>query len=239
MSKDPENSHPMVDAGATGDPTPALANALPEAGGEEALPEEQPTAPDLGFDGAAEATVMLVDDEPIIVDTLKVFLEDVGYQKFVTTTESTKALDLIANEMPDVVLLDVNMPKVTGLDILNGMRSNEVLKHIPAIILTGATDSATKLVALGLGATDVLGKPVDASELLLRVRNTLKFRRADRPAEPSPVHGALGRSAETFQGGLLPMRLADDRYRSAQADQRQPRHHCRGWPAEVIGSRAG
>ena len=92
---------------------------------------------------------------------------------FIETSDSTCALQLLSEKKPDLVLLDVNMPEVSGLDILNGIRADEALKHIPAIVLTGATDSATKLLALGLGATDVLGKPVDPSELALRVRNTL------------------------------------------------------------------
>ncbi len=125
------------------------------------------------FEATRNATIMLVDDEPIIVEILKSVLEDAGYHRFIETSESTQALALLTANTPDLVLLDVNMPEVTGLDILNGMRGDEVLKHIPAIVLTGATDSATKLLALGLGATDVLGKPVDPSELALRVRNTL------------------------------------------------------------------
>ena len=129
--------------------------------------------PDPRFEATRNATVMLVDDEPIIVEILKSVLEDAGYHRFIETSDSTHALELLTANTPDLVLLDVNMPEVTGLDILNGMRGDEALKHIPAIVLTGAADSATKLLALGLGATDVLGKPVDPSELALRVRNTL------------------------------------------------------------------
>ncbi len=129
--------------------------------------------PDPRFEATRNATVMLVDDEPIIVEILKSVLEDAGYHRFIETSDSTRALELLTANTPDLVLLDVNMPEVTGLDILNGMRGDEALKHIPAIVLTGAADSATKLLALGLGATDVLGKPVDPSELALRVRNTL------------------------------------------------------------------
>lgn len=143
-------------------------NPTPEAAG-----NGENKAPDPRFEATRDATIMLVDDEPIIVDILKSVLEDAGYHNFVETTDSTRALELLNQSKPDVVLLDVNMPEVTGLDILNGMRAEESLKHIPAIVLTGASDSATKLVALGLGATDVLGKPVDPSELSLRVRNTL------------------------------------------------------------------
>jgi diguanylate cyclase (GGDEF)-like protein len=129
--------------------------------------------PDPRFEATRNATIMLVDDEPIIVEILKSVLEDAGYHRFIETSESTQALALLTANTPDLVLLDVNMPEVTGLDILNGMRGDDALEHIPVIVLTGATDSATKLLALGLGATDVLGKPVDPSELALRVRNTL------------------------------------------------------------------
>jgi diguanylate cyclase (GGDEF)-like protein len=125
------------------------------------------------FQATRNATIMIVDDEPIIVEILKSVLEDAGYRSFIETSDSTSALALLADRKPDLVLLDVNMPEVSGLDILNSIRGDELLKHIPAIVLTGATDAATKLLALGLGATDVLGKPVDPSELALRVRNTL------------------------------------------------------------------
>ena len=129
--------------------------------------------PDPRFEATRDATIMLVDDEPIIVEILKSVLEEAGYHRFIETSDSTRALELLRDNTPDLVLLDVNMPEVTGLDILNGMRGDQALEHIPAIVLTGATDSATKLLALGLGAADVLGKPVDPSELALRVRNTL------------------------------------------------------------------
>jgi diguanylate cyclase (GGDEF)-like protein len=121
----------------------------------------------------AQSTIMMVDDEPIILETLQMFLEDAGYGNFITTTEPKKALNMVVLKKPDVVLLDVMMPEITGLEILAQMRSKEALMHIPAIILTSATDPETKLQALELGATDFLAKPVDPSELALRLRNTL------------------------------------------------------------------
>lgn len=120
-----------------------------------------------------QALIMMVDDEPIILETLQMFLEDAGYDNFITTTEPKRALNMVVLKKPDVVLLDVMMPEITGLDILGQMRSKDALKHIPTIILTSATDPETKLQALELGATDFLAKPVDPSELALRLRNTL------------------------------------------------------------------
>lgn len=120
-----------------------------------------------------KATVMMVDDEPTTLEILQAFLEDAGYQNFIATTESPRALDLVANERPDVVLLDLNMPQVNGFEILTTMRADSRFKHIPVIVLTSSNDSETKLKALRLGASDFLAKPVDSSELALRLRNTL------------------------------------------------------------------
>ncbi len=85
------------------------------------------------FEATRNATIMLVDDEPIIVEILKSVLEDAGYHRFIETSESTHALELLTANTPDLVLLDVNMPEVTGLDILNGMRGDEDLQHIASI----------------------------------------------------------------------------------------------------------
>jgi len=119
------------------------------------------------------AKIMLVDDEPINTDVLQSYLEGEGYTNFVTTTDSRLAIDTMHEEKPDVILLDLMMPNVSGFDILRTMRQDEKLKHIPVVILTSSDDAETKLKALQYGAMDFLAKPVDASELALRLRNTL------------------------------------------------------------------
>ena len=119
------------------------------------------------------AKIMLVDDEPINTDVLQTYLEGEGYSNFVTTSESVKAIDIMRAEKPDVVLLDLMMPDVSGFDILTMMRNDKALTYIPVVILTSSDDGETKLKALQLGAMDFLAKPVDASELALRLRNTL------------------------------------------------------------------
>src|ERR1043166_1667658 len=125
------------------------------------------------YEALRDATVVMVDDEPTTIDVLQAFLENEGYRRFVTTSDSTRAMELITNQHPDVVLLDLNMPEVSGFDILRLMRAHNRLRHVPVIVLTSSNDSETKLKALQLGATDFLAKPVDPSELALRLRNTL------------------------------------------------------------------
>ena len=79
----------------------------------------------------------------------------------------------LEQQRPDLLLLDLMMPQVSGFDILKAVREHPKLKHLPVIILTSSSDNKDKLLALDLGATDFLAKPVDPSELRLRVRNTL------------------------------------------------------------------
>lgn len=122
------------------------------------------------------ARVMIVDDEPIMIDVVQIFLEDAGYSHFITTDDSLQAMDLMLNQRPDLLLLDLIMPGKSGFELLAEIRSNPLLRYMPVIVLTAASDAETKLQALELGATDFLSKPVDSSELCLRIRNTLAFK---------------------------------------------------------------
>lgn len=120
-----------------------------------------------------KATIMMVDDESLNLEIIQLHLEEAGYSRFILLDQSVEAMDAILQETPDILLLDLMMPDVTGFQILQYMRANDKLKYVPVIILTSSSDPDDKLRALELGATDFLSKPVDASELLLRVRNTL------------------------------------------------------------------
>ncbi len=134
-------------------------------------------APDSGpggiIPGVEGAKVMIVDDASMTLRLLRNFLEDAGYTKFVTIDRSTEAMHLLLAERPDVLLLDLNMPEVSGFDILAEARAHPETQHLPILILTASDDPDNKLRALELGATDFLAKPVDTSELALRLRNTL------------------------------------------------------------------
>ena len=121
----------------------------------------------------SEAIVMMVDDEPVNIEVIQVHLEEAGYTKFISTSEPLNAVDLLVEHRPDVLLLDLMMPGMSGFDIMVKMATENMLRDIPAIVLTSSKDAATKLKALELGATDFLAKPVDPSELLLRLKNTL------------------------------------------------------------------
>lgn len=121
----------------------------------------------------ADALIMMVDDEVLNIEMTEAFLSEAGYSRLMHTVEPENAISLMREAMPSILLLDLSMPKVSGLDILDMMRADAVLRHIPVIVLTSSTDPNVKLQALSAGAMDFLNKPVDPSELGLRIRNTL------------------------------------------------------------------
>jgi diguanylate cyclase (GGDEF)-like protein len=160
-------------------PTLALAPAAPAARSETGGPAEAAkTATDAEGPLAAlnGSTVMLVDDDPIMIEVVQAYLEEAGYTSFITTSRPTEAMGLFVEKRPDILLLDLMMPEVTGFDILAQVRAHEELRYTPVIILTAESEPAAKLKALELGATDLLTKPVDPSELKLRLRNALAFK---------------------------------------------------------------
>lgn len=117
--------------------------------------------------------IVIVDDEPQHIRTLKHYLGEAGYTNFATTSEASEAAELIRQERPDLVLLDIAMPEISGIDILHVISVDHSLKHVPFIVLTESADREIKQVCLELGVSDFLAKPVDPMDLLPRVRNLL------------------------------------------------------------------
>ncbi|MCZ6829307.1 MAG: EAL domain-containing protein [Gammaproteobacteria bacterium] len=173
------------------------------------------------------ATIMMVDDEPLMLEVLELYLSEEGYWNFVSVSQSTEAMAVLQREIPDIVFLDLVMPEVDGFDILREIRADEATKHLPVIILTSSNDAATKLKALELGATDFLGKPIDSSELALRLRNTLTVKAyQDQLAFYDGLTGLPNRTlfldrlkwsitqADRAETGLSVMNVSLDRFRA-------------------------
>jgi putative two-component system response regulator len=136
---------------------------------------ESPPAPsDAAESEPVESSkIMIVDDEQYNILVVQKYLRDRGFCNLVATCDATQAMAMIDDERPDVLLLDIIMPEVDGLQILQAVRQDRHLCHVPVLILTASAEAEVKLRALELGATDFLAKPVDPSELILRLRNTL------------------------------------------------------------------
>lgn len=152
---------------------PPATNAAPVLAG--SLPPTKPAASIAPRDEQVrKSKIMIVDDEQYNVLVFRKYLESAGYTSFITTSDSTAAIRHVKLDRPDVLLLDIMMPRVSGLDILRELRNDPRCQHLPILVLTASTDSATKQAALELGATDFLIKPLDANDLLPRVRNALQ-----------------------------------------------------------------
>ncbi|MBI3229387.1 MAG: diguanylate cyclase [Burkholderiales bacterium] len=121
--------------------------------------------------------LLLVDDQPTNLHALAAILKADYDLSFATSGEA--ALQLAENELPDLVLLDVILPGISGIEVLRVLRANQKTANIPVILVTAASSEQNEINGLDLGADDYLTKPVQAQILLARVRNILLKKRAE------------------------------------------------------------
>jgi two-component system, OmpR family, alkaline phosphatase synthesis response regulator PhoP len=125
-------------------------------------------------------TILVVDDERKIVDLARDYLEHAGFEVR-TAVDGPSALEVVARDRPDLVVLDLGLPGLDGLDVTRRIRRDS---NLPVIMLTARDDELDKLLGLELGADDYLTKPFSPRELVARVRAVL--RRSDAGALPAP-----------------------------------------------------
>jgi two-component system alkaline phosphatase synthesis response regulator PhoP len=132
-------------------------------------------------------TVLVVDDEPHIVEIVRDYLKQAGY-RVVTTGDGQTALTLARHERPDLVVLDLMLPGgLDGLDVCRSLRQDPGLADVPIIMLTARVEETDKLIGLELGADDYVTKPFSPRELVARVRAVLRRARGHGPP-PGIVH---------------------------------------------------
>ncbi|HEV8470700.1 MAG TPA: response regulator transcription factor [Candidatus Limnocylindria bacterium] len=120
-------------------------------------------------------TILVVDDEPKIVQLARDYLEHAGFA-VVTAHDGRAALASARGQRPDLVVLDLGLPEIDGLDVARTLRAES---NVPIVMLTGRSEESDKLVGLELGADDYVTKPFSPKELVARVRAVL--RRLERP----------------------------------------------------------
>lgn len=131
----------------------------------------------------AKARILVADDEPHIRRILQFLLEQDGYEVGLAE-DGEAAWQAVASFRPDLVLLDVMMPRRDGFSVLEIIRAGFETARLPVIMLTAKSDSVDKVTGLKGGANDYIVKPFNHEELLLRVTNLLEATRREREANP-------------------------------------------------------
>ncbi|MCC6905179.1 MAG: response regulator transcription factor [Anaerolineae bacterium] len=119
------------------------------------------------------STILVVEDEPTLQQTLAHNLKKDGYKVY-TAGDGEAALDLIRQHQPDLVVLDIMLPRLDGLTVCRLVRKDADIRHTPIIMLTARGTAGDKMVGLDSGADDYITKPFDLGEFMARVRAVLR-----------------------------------------------------------------
>ncbi len=120
-----------------------------------------------------KSRVLVIDDEAAIRDSLRMILEYEDYQ-FVGAASGQEALDVVRRERPDIVLLDIKMPGMDGMEVLRKLRALD--EGLPVVMISGHGNTATAVEAIRSGAIDFLDKPLSSERVIVTLRNVLGSR---------------------------------------------------------------
>jgi len=134
----------------------------------------------------ANERILIVEDEPDIVELLRYNLTRDGYDVLQATTGEA-ALDIIKESSPDLILLDLMLPRIDGLEVCRRVRANADTKHLPIIMLTAKGEEVDIVTGLELGADDYVTKPFSPRILLARVRAVIRRNDADIPGDNDAI----------------------------------------------------
>ncbi len=130
--------------------------------------------------------VLVVDDEEHIVELIKFNLENNGYD-VITAFDGKQALEKAKEEMPDLIILDLMLPIIDGIDVCKKIKNNDGTENIPIIMLTAKSEEADKVIGLEIGADDYMTKPFSVRELMARIKAVLRRSGDIKPSEPAKV----------------------------------------------------
>ena len=116
--------------------------------------------------------IMIVDDDVHVRDSLILVLGEAGFQ-VITVCDELTVLDKARTELPSLIILDLMLPKIPGLEICKQLKGDAATQHIPVIMLTARTTTVDKVTGFQLGADDYITKPFNPRELVLRINRSL------------------------------------------------------------------
>jgi DNA-binding response OmpR family regulator len=129
--------------------------------------------------------ILVVDDDKSIVKLLSAYLEQSGYQA-ISAYDGEMAIHTLRRERPDLIILDLMMPKQDGWEVISLVRADKTLAATPIILLTARVEDTDKIVGLELGADDYITKPFNAREVVARVKALLRRVRLDQSPGATP-----------------------------------------------------
>lgn len=129
----------------------------------------------VGFPQRREAAILIVDDAPANLELLRKLMSEQGYQTFVATS-GERALAIAQRAHPDLILLDIMMPGMDGLETCRQLKQNPLTQRIPVIFMSARVETEDVVAGLDLGAVDYIGKPLRMAEVCARVRAHLQVR---------------------------------------------------------------
>ena len=119
--------------------------------------------------------ILIVDDQPMNVDILKTRLAVHGYE-LLTATDGVEALEVACAQQPDLILLDIMMPRIDGIEVCQRLKADTTLPFMPIIMVTAKADTKDIVAGLDAGADEYLTKPVDQASLVARVKSMLRIK---------------------------------------------------------------
>ncbi|MDP8243244.1 MAG: response regulator [Candidatus Hinthialibacter antarcticus] len=126
-------------------------------------------------DCGAQKSILIVDDNPDICMAIQDLLESDGY-RVVCVNDGRACLDFVLDDPPDLIILDVVMPQIGGIEVCRRLKENPKAMSIPIIFVTGQYDYESRILCKKAGGDEFLNKPIDATELLIRAQNLLKLK---------------------------------------------------------------
>jgi two-component system, OmpR family, alkaline phosphatase synthesis response regulator PhoP len=117
--------------------------------------------------------ILLVDDEPALLELIKIRLEANGYE-IISASDGQQALDLARKEMPELIILDLMLPKVDGYQVCRLLKSDDKYKKIPILLFTACAQESDKESGREAGADGYIVKPFEPNSLLAKIKEFLK-----------------------------------------------------------------
>ena len=121
-------------------------------------------------------TVLVVDDNPQNLELLEIYMEDLTEARVVTATNGLEAMAVVADEAPDLILLDIMMPKMSGFEVCKRLKADPSTRDIVVVMVTALNETGDIERAAECGSDDYISKPIDRKSLVNVVRNLLATR---------------------------------------------------------------